>query len=78
MKTVVIILTLFVMSSSAFSQEKQLINWFAGADIVGTSGNSDVELDSDFYVREFEFSAYSAIDHTWNGVLTLAYHKEST
>jgi hypothetical protein len=73
--------SLFVtlVTASAFAQSNnQLINWFAGADIVGTTGSDDINQDSDFYVREFEISAYSAIDHTWNGVLTLSNHKEST
>lgn len=66
------------LSFSLFAQNgAQLINWFAGADIVGTTGSSDANIDSDMYVREFEFSAYSSIDQTWDGVLTLAYHKES-
>lgn len=78
MKGLLLLTILVSMSSSALAKDKQLINWFAGADIVGTTGNDDVNLDSDFYVREFEFSAYSVIDHTWSGVLTLASHKEST
>jgi hypothetical protein len=74
-----ILVAALLTSFGAFAQDKpQLINWFAGADIVGTTGNTDTNIDSDFYVREFEFSAFSAIDQTWNGVLTLAYHKEST
>ncbi len=71
------IIFLLLCSVPAYSQNNnQLINWFAGADIVGTTGNSDANLGSDFYVREFEFSAYSNIDQTFEGVLTLAYHKE--
>lgn len=61
------------LSINSFAQN---INWFAGADIVGTTGSTDAALESDFYVREFEFSAYSQIDHTFDGVLTLAYHHE--
>lgn len=60
-------------SVSAFSQQ---INWFAGADIVGASGDTKSNLESDFYVREFEISAFSIIDQTWTGVLTLSYHNE--
>ncbi|MGK0367296.1 MAG: hypothetical protein ACI9QD_000430 [Thermoproteota archaeon] len=75
-----LLLTLPTLAYSHSNQQTnlQLINWFAGADIVGTSGDSESDQHSDFYVREFEFSAYSAIDQTWDGVLTLAYHKEST
>lgn len=73
MKALVFIILGLFISVSAFSQQ---INWFAGADIVGTSGNSDAELESDFYVREFEISAFSIIDQTYSGVLTLSYHNE--
>ena len=74
-------LVLFVvsalLSTSVFSQNNnQLINWFAGVDIVGTTGSTDADLESDFYVREFELSAFSRIDQTWDGILTLAYHHE--
>lgn len=69
-------LFLILMTSASFAQNIQLIDWFAGADIVGTSGDSDAELESDFYVREFEFSAMSKIDQNWNGVMTLSFHKE--
>lgn len=67
---------LILLSFGAYAQNIQLIDWFAGADIVGTTGNSDAELESSFYVREFEFSAMSRIDQNWNGILTLSKHKE--
>lgn len=72
------LLLLLLLSFSCFAQTNniQLINWFAGADIVGTTGNSKAQLESDFYVREFEFSAFASIDQTFDGILTLAYHKE--
>jgi hypothetical protein len=64
-------------------QNLQLINWFAGADVVATGDNipkdnddkSDA-LNDGMVVREFEFSAVSQIDQTWQGILTLAYHNE--
>lgn len=62
-----------MLSLNSFAQN---INWFAGADIVGSTGSTDAGLESDFYVREFELSAYSKIDHTFDGILTLAYHHE--
>lgn len=72
-----LLLGLLVLTSTmAQGQTLQNINWFAGADIVGTTGDTNAGLYSDFYVREFEFSAYSDIDQTFEGVLTLAYHKE--
>lgn len=58
------------------SSQNNLINWFAGADIVGASGNDDAGLKGGFYVREFEISANSQIDQTFEGVLTLSYHNE--
>lgn len=69
---------IFIISLSALAQtnNQQLINWFAGADIVATSGNSKADLESSFYVREFEISANSSIDQTYEGILTLAYHHE--
>ena len=72
------LLIAFLLSLSCFAQTNnlQLISWFAGADIVGTTGNSKANLESDFYVREFEFSAFASIDQTFDGVLTLAYHYE--
>lgn len=67
-----------VIPTIAFSQSAQnnLINWFAGADIVAASGNEDADLEGGFYVREFEISANSQIDQTFEGVLTLSYHNE--
>ncbi len=67
---------LCLLVTTAGAQNLQLIDWFAGADIVGTSGNSSADLQSDFYVREFEISAMSRIDQNWSGVLTLSYHNE--
>lgn len=67
-----------IFSSLAMAQNNgpQLINWFAGADIVGTSGAGDAGLEGEMYVREFEFSAFSQIDQTYQGILTLSYHDE--
>jgi hypothetical protein len=66
-----------LVSVSAFSQGRlSLIDWFAGADIVASSASSNAGLHSDFYVREFEFSAFSKIDQTFDGVLTLSHHNE--
>lgn len=75
---------LFIVSTPALAQQNlQLINWFAGADIVASADN--IPQDSDdksealndgMLVREFEFSAVSQIDQTWQGILTLAYHNE--
>lgn len=77
-----ILLGLFA-SVSANAQNLQLIDWFAGGDIVGTGVVNDSEgVDSyasqGMRVREFEFSANAQIDHTWEGVMTLAYHEELT
>jgi hypothetical protein len=77
----IIMCVILLMPSLVFGQansnsNQQLINWFVGADIVGTSGNTKAELESDYYVREFEISAFSTIDQTFDGVMTLAYHKE--
>jgi hypothetical protein len=77
MKLLLVLLSISY-SLNIYAQNQQLINWFAGADIVGTTGADDLDLKSDFYVREFELSAFSQIDQTWMGILTLAYHKEST
>lgn len=70
-------LMLMLGTSSAYAQSPQLIEWFAGADIVGSgdAGEGD-DIKDGVVVREFEFSAISQIDHTWEGVLTLAYHNE--
>jgi hypothetical protein len=65
----------FWISFSLFAQNQQLINWFAGADIVGV-GNSSDGISSDFVIREFELSAFSQIDYIWEGALTLSVHKE--
>jgi hypothetical protein len=74
MKNILIILVMF--STSAFSQNNnQLINWFAGGDLIGMA-NSQNELGSDFLIREFELSAFSQIDYIWQGSMTLAIHKE--
>lgn len=70
---------IFLLSSYplyAQTGQNSLIKWFAGADIVGASGSKQAELESSFYVREFEFSANSQIDQTFEGVLTLSYHNE--
>ena len=75
MRQFLFIILLFVSRVHAQSYG-QLIDLFAGADIVGTSASSDANLNSDFYVREFELSAFSSIDQTFDGVLTLAFHKE--
>lgn len=75
-------LFIFLFMASALAQNTQpfqntqLIQWFAGADVIGT-GNSQEELSSDFFVREFELSAYSQIDHIWQGSLTLSLHKDA-
>lgn len=79
-----LILLMFLLVSSAFAQNNnlQLINWFAGADIVASGDNLDQgddkenHLNDGMLVREFEFSAVSQIDQTWQGILTLAYHNE--
>ena len=71
---VLLVFTLFIGNATAQSNQ-QLINWFAGADIVGTA-NSESELASDAIVREFEISANSNIDHIWEGTLTLSKHQE--
>ena len=76
MKLLLIITLLLPLHLFAQSNQNSLINWFAGADIVGTTGNEDAELEGGFYVREFEFSANSQIDQTFEGVLTLSYHNE--
>jgi hypothetical protein len=65
-----------LLSPSVYAQNIQGINWFAGADIVGMGASRNSDLTSDFYVREFELSAYADIDQTFEGVLTLAYHQE--
>ncbi len=52
------------------------MNWFLGADLVGVSAESDKKLESDYYLREFEIYAYAPIDQTFDGVLSMAYHKE--
>jgi hypothetical protein len=78
------LLFLFIFSTHLLAQSNlQLINWFAGADIVATGDNlakSDEDdrnvLNDGMLVREFEFSAVSQIDQTWQGILTLAYHHE--
>lgn len=68
---------LLLSINSVYAQSNmQLINWFAGADIVGTTGHAPSDQASDFWVREFELSAYSDIDQTWEGILTFAYHRE--
>lgn len=70
-------LLIAIVSSSVYAQaNNQLINWFVGADIVGHTGSTQAGLESDFYVREFEMSAFSTIDQTWDGILTLSYHHE--
>jgi len=79
-----ILLYLLLTSSIVYAQNAiQLIQWFAGADIVATGDNlkkSDEDdrnvLNDGMVVREFEFSAMSNIDQTWQGILTLAYHNE--
>jgi len=77
MKRLFYVMLGLVISLPIYAQSNnQLINWFAGADIVGTTGSDDINQTSDFYVREFELSAFSIIDQTWSGILTLAYHKE--
>lgn len=76
MKVLISLITLFTIGTVYAQSSGQLIDWFAGADIVGTAASTDADLNSDFYVREFEFSAFSTIDQTFDGVLTLAYHKE--
>ena len=68
-------------ATSLYAQTPGLIKWFASGDLVGTGDFSEGEKTSNpyrdgAYVREFEFSANAAVDHTWDGVLTLAYHKE--
>lgn len=75
MKKLILFLFFVITSSSAFAQNLQLINWFAGADIIGV-GNSSDGLASDFVVREFELSAFSQIDYIWQGNLTMSLHKE--
>lgn len=78
MKVIVLIFAVFIVSAAnAQTNNQQLIQWFAGADIVGTTGHTTSEQPSAFDVREFEFSAFSKIDQTWDGVLTLSYHKEN-
>ena len=71
------ILTLiFFISFNTFAQNSnQLINWFAGGDLIGLSNSQD-EMGSDFLIREFELSAFSQIDYIWQGSMTLAIHKE--
>lgn len=70
-------LLIALLSLSAYSQQNiQLIDWFAGADLVGAFADGDADLNSDFQVREFEFSAMSQIDQNFQGVLTLSYHRE--
>jgi hypothetical protein len=76
MKRLLMIALLIPMHLFAQNTQNNLINWFAGADIVGTSGNQDADLEGAFYVREFEISANSKIDQTFEGVLTLSYHNE--
>lgn len=74
-----LLLPLLLFSNFTYAQlssQNNLINWFAGADIVGASGNDDAGLKGGFYVREFEISANSQIDQTFEGVLTLSYHNE--
>lgn len=66
---------MLMVTAIAQGQNTQLINWFAGADLVGIS-NSEAEQGSNFVVREFELSANSQIDHTWEGTLTLSMHQE--
>ncbi|MBC76007.1 MAG: hypothetical protein CME64_08315 [Halobacteriovoraceae bacterium] len=76
MKSVSVILLLaFAIGNANAQNNRQLINWFAGADIVGTA-NSESELPSDAMVREFELSANAHIDHIWEGTLTLSKHRE--
>lgn len=74
----IVLIALFsLLSSQAFAQQNlQLVSWFAGADIVGNTGSTEADLNGDFYVREFELSAFAAIDQTFDGILTLAYHNE--
>ena len=75
---------LVLISTPVLAQQNlQLINWFAGADIVATGDNIPKDkddkseaLNDGMLVREFEFSAVSQIDQTWQGILTLAYHNE--
>lgn len=70
-------LFLLAASNLVHAQQVQLIDWFAGADIVATGDSAGgEEIRDGAVVREFEFSANSQIDHTWEGVLTLAYHNE--
>lgn len=64
------------LNAEALAQNVQLIDWFAGADIVGVA-NSSEEVASDFNVREFEISAYSQIDYIWQGNLTMALHRHT-
>lgn len=70
------LLFIFFFPSLVFAQNPQLIQWFAGADLIGT-GNSQEELSNDFFVREFELSAFSQIDHIWQGSLTMSMHKDA-
>lgn len=77
MKLGVLAALFWSLSFGVFAQTPQLIDWFAGADIVATGDVDDKEgIRDGATVREFEFSANSQIDHTWEGVLTLAYHRE--
>ena len=79
MKNIIAILTfvfIFPLASAQAQQNLQLIDWFAGADIIGVTNSQD-DLPTDFNVREFELSAYSQIDHIWEGSLTLALHKHT-
>lgn len=82
MKYALIALILAASAAQAQQLQPQLINWFASADIVGSGdirdsqdGSGD-DIPDGMGVREFEFSANSQIDQTWEGQLTLAYHKE--
>lgn len=79
-----LILFILLLTFSTFAQNNnlQLINWFAGADIVASGDNLEKGDDDENFlndgmvVREFEISAMSQIDQTWQGILTLAYHNE--
>lgn len=76
MKLVSIFASLLICSQVvAQVNQPQLINWFVGADVVGVS-NSEKDLPNDFSVREFEISAFSNIDHIWQGNLTLSMHND--
>lgn len=73
----ILLLSAFTLNTHAQTAAPKLIDWFAGADIVGSGDlNNESGINDGLNVREFEFSANSQIDHTWEGVLTLTYHNE--